>query len=176
MSLIGRHEFDAAVVVLVVVPIQKCCQPFAGVVLAGKGPAGEFGPIFDRSEQGLRVRVVVCILGREKDLSTPISSLRDSNVAPRNSSRSLRLGIAVVGVQDQGWLVALAAAKGAGAAVALLEASPLHQIRGDLSRLHLGHISGHHFAAPDVWFGPSALRRGTERGSCGSLARPRRWH
>ena len=32
----------------------------------------------------------------------------------------------------------------------LLEAGPLHQISCDLSRLHLGHIPGHHFAAPDV--------------------------
>jgi len=34
--------------------------------------------------------------------------------------------------------------------VALLETGSLRQIRRDLSRLHLGHIPGHHFAAPDV--------------------------
>jgi len=53
-------------------------------------------------------------------------------------------------MQDQWRLVALVAAKAAGPAVALLETGPLHQIRRDLSRLPLGHIPGHHLAAPDV--------------------------
>ena len=92
VALMGRHEFDAALAVLVVVPINERHHPFAGLVLAGKGPAGVVGPVFDRSEQGFRVRVVIETLGWEKDLSTPISSSRGSSVAPRNSSRSLRLG------------------------------------------------------------------------------------
>jgi len=46
--------------------------------------------------------------------------------------------------------VVLAAAKAAGSAVALPETCPLHQISRDVSRLHLGHIPGHHFAAPDI--------------------------
>ena len=50
----------------------------------------------------------------------------------------------------QGWLLALAAAKADGAAVALLEAGPLHQIRCDQGRLDLGHIPGLHLAALDI--------------------------
>jgi len=53
-------------------------------------------------------------------------------------------------MEDEWRLLALTAAKAAGAVVALLEAGPLHQIRCDLSRFDLGHISAHHFAAPDV--------------------------
>ena len=53
-------------------------------------------------------------------------------------------------MEDQRRLLALVAAKAAGPAVALLESGSLRQIRRDLSRLHLGHIPGHHFAAPDV--------------------------
>ena len=53
-------------------------------------------------------------------------------------------------MEDQWRLRALVAAKAAGPSVALLETGSLHQIRRDLSRLHLGHIPGHHLAAPDV--------------------------
>ena len=53
-------------------------------------------------------------------------------------------------MEDQWLLLALVAAKAAGPAVPLLEAGPLHQISRDVSRLHLGHIPGHHFAAPDI--------------------------
>ena len=59
VALVWCHEFDAAVVVPVIVPIHKCTHPFAGLVLAGKGPAGVIRPVFDRTEQGFRVRVVV---------------------------------------------------------------------------------------------------------------------
>ena len=149
VTLMGRHEFDGAVPVSVVVPVHKHRQPFTGLVLGGKGPAEVVGPGLDRSEQGFRVRVSLETLGLEKDLSTPISSSRDSSVAPRNSARSLRLGIAVVGVEDQGRLLALATAKATGAVVALLEAGSLDKIRCDLGRFDLGHIPGHHFAAPD---------------------------
>ena len=40
VALVGRHEFDRAVVVPVVVPVHKQRHPLAGLVLAGKGPAG----------------------------------------------------------------------------------------------------------------------------------------
>ena len=53
-------------------------------------------------------------------------------------------------MQDRSRLLALVAPKAAGPAVALLETGSLHQIRRDLSRLRLGHIPGHHLAAPDV--------------------------
>ena len=38
LALVGRHEFDAAVVVTVVVTFKECCPC---LVLAGKGPAGK---------------------------------------------------------------------------------------------------------------------------------------
>ena len=59
VALVGRHEFDRAVVVPVVLPIHKCARPFTGLALAGKGSAGVVGTVFDRTEQGFRVGVVV---------------------------------------------------------------------------------------------------------------------
>ena len=59
LALVGRQEFDAAVAVLVVIPINERQHLLAGLVLAGKRPAGVVGPVFDRSEQGFRVRVVI---------------------------------------------------------------------------------------------------------------------
>ena len=59
MTLMGRHEFDGAVPVSVIVPVHKQRHSLTGLVLAGKGPAGVVGPEFDGSEQGFRVRVVV---------------------------------------------------------------------------------------------------------------------
>ena len=59
MALMGRDEFDGAVAVPVVVPIHKSRHPLAGLVFAGELPAGVVGTVFDRSEQGFRVGVVV---------------------------------------------------------------------------------------------------------------------
>ena len=59
MTLMGRHEFVGTVPVSVVVSIHKQRHPLTGFVLAGKGPAGVVRTVFDRSEQGFRVRVVV---------------------------------------------------------------------------------------------------------------------
>jgi len=81
MTLMGRHEFDGAVTMSVVVPVHNGRHPLAGLLLAGKGPAGVVGPIFDRSEQGFRVRVVV------GDARVP-----DSGVIPWGSQPRLRRG------------------------------------------------------------------------------------
>ena len=59
VALVGRHEFDRAVVVPVVVPIHKCRHPLAGLLFVGEWPAGVVGAVFDRTEKGFRVRVVV---------------------------------------------------------------------------------------------------------------------
>ena len=63
-------------------------------------------------------------------------------MATRNSSRSLRLGVAVVGVEDQQLLPCFADA--------LSEASPALQIRCDGWVLELGDIPDHHLPAPDI--------------------------
>ena len=59
VALAGRHEFDLAVVVPVVVPVHKQRHPLTGLVLAGKGPAWVIRPVFDRTEQGFRARAVI---------------------------------------------------------------------------------------------------------------------
>jgi len=114
MMLMGRHEFDGAVTVSVVVPVHKGRHPLAGFVLVGKGPAGVVGPVFDRSEKGFRVRVVVGDPG-PREGSEHLHLLQ-----PRFQRRPTH-GIAVVGMQDQWLLLALVAAKTAGSAVALPE-------------------------------------------------------
>ena len=52
VALMGRDEFDAAVVVPVVVPVDKRRHPLACLVFAGKWPPGVVGTVLDRSEQG----------------------------------------------------------------------------------------------------------------------------
>ena len=59
VALLGRDEFDAAVAVPVVVPVDERRHPLAGFLRAGKGPARVVRPVFRRPEQGFRVRVVV---------------------------------------------------------------------------------------------------------------------
>ena len=58
-ALVGHHKFDAAVVVTVVVPINEQHHPLARLLFASKGPVGVIGLVFDRTEQGFRVGVVV---------------------------------------------------------------------------------------------------------------------
>ena len=36
MALVGRHEFDSAVAVPLVVPVDECDDPLTGLVLAGE--------------------------------------------------------------------------------------------------------------------------------------------
>ncbi len=57
VALVGRHELDAAVAV--VVPIHKRGHPQAGVLRAGKGPTRAVRPVFRCPEQGFGVAVVV---------------------------------------------------------------------------------------------------------------------
>jgi len=83
VSMMGRHEFDVAVAVPLVVPIHKCSYPFACFVLAGKVPAGVVVAVFDRRKRDSEYGLSLDPLGLEKDLSTPISSSRDSSVASR---------------------------------------------------------------------------------------------
>ena len=59
VTLVGRQELDAAVPVLVVVPVYEPGHPLTGLVFRGKYFAGIIRPILYRSEQGFGVRVVV---------------------------------------------------------------------------------------------------------------------
>ncbi len=59
VPLVWRHEFDRAVAVLMAVPVHECRRPLAGLLLAGKGPAGILRPVFGGAEQRLGVGVVV---------------------------------------------------------------------------------------------------------------------
>jgi len=83
VALVERHKFDAAVAVLVVVPINERHHPFAGLLLAGKGPAGVIRPVFDRTEHGFRINFIDENLGLKKSLSTTSSSIRTSRAATR---------------------------------------------------------------------------------------------
>jgi hypothetical protein len=58
--------------------------------------------------------------------------------------------IAVVGVEDQGLLLALVTVTAAGPPVALLEIGALQHIRHALGRFQRIHIPSHRFAASDA--------------------------
>ena len=51
MALFGRHKLDAAVAVLVVIPVHKGGNPEAGFLLSAEWPAGVVGPVFNGAEQ-----------------------------------------------------------------------------------------------------------------------------
>ena len=93
MTLMGRHEFDGAVPVSVVVPVHKRRHPLRGLVLAGKGPAGVVRSVFKRSEQGFRVRVVV------RDPRSGKGSEHPHLLRPQ-FQRGPTHGIAVVGMEN----------------------------------------------------------------------------
>ena len=50
VTLLGRHEFDAAVAVLVVVPIDERGHPLTGLPFGYKGLAAVISPILHRPE------------------------------------------------------------------------------------------------------------------------------
>lgn len=58
VMLLGRHEFVAAVAVLLFVPIHKRRRQLAELTLAGKSPSRVVRPVFVCSEHGLGKRVV----------------------------------------------------------------------------------------------------------------------
>jgi len=58
VALIGCDEPDAAVAVLVVVPVHERHHPGAGLFHGLEWPPGVVRPVFDRTEQRLRVGVV----------------------------------------------------------------------------------------------------------------------
>jgi len=54
VTLLGRHEFDAAVAMLVVVPIDERGHPLTSLLFGGKWLAGVIRPRLHRSEQRFR--------------------------------------------------------------------------------------------------------------------------
>jgi len=82
-------------------------------------------------------------LGLENDLSMPSSTSRLSSMATLDRfAEAFGYGVAVVGTEGQRLAPTLADP--------LPQTDPAEEISGDLCILPLGHIPGHHFAAPDV--------------------------
>ncbi len=63
MSLRGRDEVDCAMTMLVVVPLYKCVDPMPGGEHSGERPTWMGGPVFHRSKERFRERVVVADRG-----------------------------------------------------------------------------------------------------------------
>ena len=59
VTLLSRHELDAAVAVLVVLPVDERDDPLTGLLFGCKWLAGVIRPIFHCPEQVFRVGVLV---------------------------------------------------------------------------------------------------------------------
>ncbi len=158
VALLGRHELDAAVTVLVVVPIHEQRHPLAGLAFAGEWPVLVVGPVLDRAEKGFGVRIVV-------RHSWPGERTQHAQLFQPGFKRGSAHGVAVVGMEDQ-WLAAPPTDSLAGT-------GPAHQIGCNGWVFSLGDIPGHHLAAPDVdhqvEVQPHASHRG---GQIGDVPRP----
>ncbi len=135
VALLGRHEFDAAVAVLVVVPVDKRCNPLTGLVLPGEWLTRVIRPILHRPEQGFRVRIVLAD-------ARPGERREHAQFLQATLQRGGAHGVAVIRVEDQRLFSSLADS--------LSQASPAHQIRCNGWILTLIHIPGHDHPAPDV--------------------------
>ena len=135
VTLLRRDELDATVAVLVVVPGDERCHPLTGLIFGGEGFAGVVRPVFHRAEQRFGVGVVV---------GDPWPGERPEHAQFFQPAfqRGCAHGVAVIGVQDQRLLSALADS--------LSQASPADQIRCNGWIFSLSNIPGHHFAAPDI--------------------------
>ena len=135
VALIRRHEPDGTVAVPVVVPVHECTGPAAGLFLAAEGPPGVIRPVLDRAEQRLRVGVVVAH-------PRPGEGSEDSQLLQTALECGGSHGVSVVGMEDQ--------RPGPAFADPLPQARATDQISGDLCLFPLGHVPGHHLAAPDI--------------------------
>ena len=59
VPLLRRNELDAAMAVLVVIPLNKGCHPMAGLLFVAEWPAGIILPVLNRAKKEFRVGVVV---------------------------------------------------------------------------------------------------------------------
>ena len=135
VTLLRRDELDATVAVLVVVPGDERCHPLTGLIFGGEGFAGVVRPVFHRAEQRFGVGVVV-------GDPWPGERPEHAQLFQPAFQRGCAHGVAVIGVQDQRLLSALADP--------LSQASPADQIRCNGWIFSLSNIPGHHLAAPDV--------------------------
>ena len=135
VTLVGSHELDAAVAVPVVVPIHKRGHPKAGVLRVTKGPTRVVRSVFRCPEQGFGVGVVV-------GHPWPGEGSEHAQLLQPALERGRTHGVAVVGLQDQRLLAALADP--------LADAGPADQIGCNGWVLAFGDVPGHHLAAPDV--------------------------
>jgi len=135
VALVGRHEPDGAVAVVVVVPVHECRHPQASLFLTAEGTSGIVRPVFHRAEQGFGVGVVVADPGSgEGPEHAQLLQPHLEGGGPH--------GVAVVGMEDQ----RLAAPP----ADPLPQAGPADKISGDLGILVIGHVPSHRLSAPDV--------------------------
>ena len=109
----GRHELDAAVAVPMVVPIDKRCHPLTSGLLAGEWPSRVVRPVLRCAEQRLGIGVVV-------RHPWPGEGSEYAQFLQPAFERCGTHGVAVVGMEDQRLLPALADS--------LSQASPADQI------------------------------------------------
>ena len=100
VTLVRRHELDAAVTVLMVVPIHERHHPLTGLCLAGKRPVWVVRTVFDRAEQGFRVWIVI-------RHPWPGEQTQHPQLFQPGLERGGAHGVAVVGVQNQRLATAL---------------------------------------------------------------------
>ena len=183
VSLNGCHEFDPAVPVPVVLPVDERGNQVTGLLFGGKGLARVVRPVFHGPEQPFGVGGVVAD-------TWPLEQPQDPQLLQTAFQRGGTHGVAVVGIEHQGVLSAFTDS--------LFQGSPSHQIGRNRRMLTLLDIPGHHLSTPDVdhqaEVQPDPTHRGEQigdvpaphrdrtcgpqprnrSGSCGSLARPRR--
>ena len=143
VALRWRHEPDAAVAMLVVVPIHERAYPQAGLCHALEWPPGGSPAGINRSA-GLRLQGVEKRLRVGVVVADPWSGERSEHTQLLKSGFQGRRphGVAIVGMEDQRLAAALPDP--------LPQTSAADENSGDLRLLPIGHILSHHFSVPDV--------------------------
>jgi len=72
VTLVLRHELDAAVAMPVVLPVDECGDPRAAHILAGKRPSRVVRPVFLCPEQGFGVVVVAGLIQSVSQTFLPV--------------------------------------------------------------------------------------------------------
>ena len=133
MALIGCHEPDAAVAVLVVVAIHKCRHPSAGLLDALEWPAGVVGR-YSPLRGTASTQCGTAIPSRGCAHPRPGEGSEHTQLLQAAFQRGGTGVVAVVGMEDQ--------RLGATLADPLPQAGPADETSGDLGLLPLGHGDG----------------------------------